>query len=97
MLVESILQEGRPEAFVLRNGERATLAVLVHWPSWRILAVVAGESLANDPAPIFVSTATPIQISGEIVGGVPSLRLTGAAAVPLHIPLTPATAGSKRR
>ncbi len=82
-LLRLVAGEGKPEGFLVRTVGGQTLAVMLHWPAWRFLALVTGESLVAGAGSFFMSTAAGAQVTSESGG----LRVTLGGGITHFIPL----------
>jgi hypothetical protein len=86
-LVRLIAGGTRPEGYVLQETGSRPLAMLVHWPRFHSLAIVAGESLAAAGGSLFLSTARGVRIEIAVADGVQGLRVSQENGETLFLPL----------
>lgn len=87
-LIQLVLREGRPEGFVLREGDAEPVAALLYWRRWQFLTVITGKNLAVAPGSLFAGTAAETRIAASVVDGVPGLRITQGNAESLFVKLS---------
>jgi hypothetical protein len=93
-LVRWVAGEARPEGYLVQPAGGRTVAVLVHWPRFQCLAIVAGETLAGATGSIFVSTGHGLRIETAVVDGASGLRVRRTTGGDLFVPINGGRKGS---